>query len=367
MIQVGKPVTGSNLIGRDKDLSLIKELLVAGQSVVLIAPRRMGKTSVLTELLLQLKEEGFFTVSTDVFASPDILSLSKRITESVLANRKLDTVFRTALTSFAEAFKNINFRTEVEDFSFILDYNQKGKPAMELLEHSIDFIETYAKKHNQKSIAAFDEFGDIKKLDGKEIVKLFRAKIQHQQNTAYLFTGSYESVMNELFVSKNAPFFRMARIINLENIASEYFMPYLIETVQKEGLPIETLRLNEILDFTKGHPYYTQLYLQEMMIQLKLYPENKILSHQEMIERLLLIEKNYLEKYWEELSSSKELRQICLAVTVSPAAIYTRLSKTNVNIARGLTKLKGKGVINAQGQISDPLFKKWLKVNIIRE
>jgi hypothetical protein len=367
MIQVGKPVTGSQLIGRDQELSLIKELLVAGQSVVLIAPRRMGKTSVLTELLAQLKKEGFFTVSTDVFVSPNILSLSKRITESVLANRKLDTIFRTALTSFAEAFKNIKFRTEVEDFSFILDYNQTGKPAMELLEKSIDFIDTYAKKHKQKSIAAFDEFGDIKKLDGKEIVKLFRAKIQHQQNTAYLFTGSYESVMHELFVSKNAPFFRMARIINLDNIASEYFMPYLIETVKKEGLSIEPVRLKEILDFTKGHPYYTQLYLQEMMIQLKIYPEKKIVSHQEMIDQLLLIEKNYLEKYWEELSSSRELRQICLAVAISSEAIYTRLAKANVNIARGLTKLKGKGILNTQGQIADPLFKEWLRVNIIRE
>ncbi len=367
MIQVGKPVTGKELIGRDKELILIKELLRAGQSVVLIAPRRMGKTSVLTELLTQLKSEDFFTVSTDVFASPDILSFSKRITESVLANRKFDQLFRTALTSFAEAFKNIKFRTEVEDFSFILDYNQTGKSSIQLLESSIEFIESYAQKHKKKCIAAFDEFGDIKKLDGEEIVKLFRAKIQHQRNTVYLFTGSYESVMHELFVSKNAPFFRMARIINLENISPEDFMTYLSETIKTEGLEINTDRLKEILHFTHGHPYYTQLYLQEIMIQIKLYPEKSIPSHQNMIDQLILIEKNYLEKYWEELSNSKELRQICLALAKSPDAIYARLSKANVNVARGLTKLKGKGILNTKGQISDPLFKEWLRVNILRE
>jgi len=367
MIQVGKPVTGSQLIGRDKELRLIKELLIAGQSVVLIAPRRMGKTSVLTELLAQMKKEGLFTVSTDVFASPDILSLSKRITESVLANRKFDQLFRRAMTSFAEAFKNIKFRTEVEDFSFILDYIQPGKSAMQLLENSLAFIDLYAQKHNKKCLAAFDEFGDIKKLDGEEIVKLFRAKIQHQKHSVYLFTGSYESVMHELFVSKNAPFFRMARIINLENIAPEDFIAYLSETIKTEGLEINRDRLNELLHFTHGHPYYTQLYLQELMIQMKIYPEKNIPSHQDMIDQLLLIEKNYLEKQWEELSGSKELRQICLALAKSPDAIYARLSNANVNIARGLNKLKGKGILDSRGQISDPLFKEWLNVNIIRE
>ena len=35
----------NDLIGRDRELQLIKELIRAGQSVVIIAPRRMGKTS----------------------------------------------------------------------------------------------------------------------------------------------------------------------------------------------------------------------------------------------------------------------------------------------------------------------------------
>jgi len=75
-------------------------------------------------------------------------------------------------------------------------------------------------------LAAFDEFGDINKLDGEHIVKLFRSVIQLQQNTTFLFSGSYESVMSELFVSKNAPFYRMTRIIELGNIDSHDFEIY---------------------------------------------------------------------------------------------------------------------------------------------
>lgn len=368
MIQVGKPVFGHNLIGRKKELRLIRELIMAGQSIVLIAPRRMGKTSLLLELLSQFKEENYFTVFTDVFASPDISVFAERITESVFANRKFDAPFKKALLNISEAFKNLQFRTEIEDFSFVLDFNSKPdhKP-VELLEKSLDFIEDYSTKHQKKCIAAFDEFGDIKKLDGEEVVKLFRSKIQKHQNTAYLFTGSYESVMEELFVSKNSPFFRMARIINLGNIHPDDFLPYMQSTLETEKLNVSENRLKEILDFTAGHPYYTQLYLQEMMIQQKLHPSTEIPNHQNMIEQLLLIEKNYLEKYWEELSASKESRNLVLALAKSPEAIYSRLGKSNVNISRGLIKLKGKGILNARNQIADPLFQKWIRVNILRE
>jgi len=54
MNQVGKPVYGNQLIGRDKELRLIKELIQAGQSIVIIAPRRMGKTSLLITSLISI-------------------------------------------------------------------------------------------------------------------------------------------------------------------------------------------------------------------------------------------------------------------------------------------------------------------------
>ena len=41
----GKPVWGKNLIGREKIIQEIIKLTSKGQSVVIIAPRRMGKTS----------------------------------------------------------------------------------------------------------------------------------------------------------------------------------------------------------------------------------------------------------------------------------------------------------------------------------
>src|SRR6056297_528533 len=92
-LQVGKPVTGDELIGREKEIRTIKDLLKAGQSVVLIAPRRFGKTSVLFEVMQELKKEHWFTCYVDLFSVPTLFSLAERITEGVLSNTRLSRLF----------------------------------------------------------------------------------------------------------------------------------------------------------------------------------------------------------------------------------------------------------------------------------
>jgi len=371
MLQVGKPVTGKNLIGRENELKLIEQLLLGGQSVVIIAPRRFGKTSLVLELLNRLGKEKLFTCYTDIFSTPSINELAVRITENVLANRKFDQAFRKMRHNIAEVLRNVKFRQEIEDFSFILEY-QKAESATqwELLEKSLSFIDHYTAKHQKKMIAAFDEFGDINKLDGEEIVKMFRAKIQRQEHVSYIFCGSYESVMDQLFVSAKSPFYRLARIIRLGSIEETIFKKYIKKELTARQLSFTDERIDEILDFTRGHPYYTQLYLQECVLIALLGNLSDIPGHSVIVNQLLVTEKNYLEKNWEDLAAGKEERKIIMAVADNTASLYSRLNNQGINVARGLKKLKGKGVLHLENKayrLTDPLFNEWIKQNILRK
>ncbi|MCK5521059.1 MAG: ATP-binding protein [Candidatus Marinimicrobia bacterium] len=370
MFQVGKPVTGLNLIGRENELKLIKHLLISGQSVAIIAPRRFGKTSLILELLEQFKSEQYFTNYIDLFSTPDINEFSKRITENVLANNKLDKAFRNFGHQLGEIISNISFRQEIEDFNFILQYQEKKSSTdWELLEKSIDFIEDYSIKYKKHTLTAFDEFGDIQKLDGDEIVKLFRSKIQMQKQTSYLFCGSYESIMDKLFVSSKSPFYRLTRIINLGYIDKELFSQHMKNELNKHGLADNSDTIKDILNFTEGHPYYSQLFLQEAIIQAALENKSEILNQKNLSERLLLVEKNYLEKTWEELSKSREDRLVITSIVKFGDNLYSRLHDKKINVARSLKKLKGRGIIlnDVNGiKLTDPLFNYWIKKNILR-
>lgn len=369
MNQVGKPVLGEDLIGRDTELRLIKELLLVGQSVVIIAPRRMGKTSLMIELIEQLKAQNFFTLDIDLFSTSNIPTLSRRIVESVFSNKKLDKYFRQALVNMADVFKNLSFKSEIEDFSFILEFENKAKTApLDLLQDSLNMIDRYAIKHNRKMLAAFDEFGDIKKLDGEHIVKLFRSVIQLQKNTVFLFTGSYESIMNELFVGKSAPFYRMARIIELGNISKVDFIPYIHKTLKNNAVEVGTDQVEEILEFTGGHPYYTQLYLQQLIISYKVSYRPQIPTHNQMIEQLLLVEKNFLEKNWEDISKKKEDRIVLAQIAKGVSSLYSVIDSKSINIARALMSLRNQGIVqvtDSTPNMLDPLFKEWIRRNVL--
>jgi hypothetical protein len=63
-------------------------LLKAGQSVVVIAPRKFGKTSLMFEVIRKIKQEKWFTCYVDLFSVPTLLALAERITESVLSNSR---------------------------------------------------------------------------------------------------------------------------------------------------------------------------------------------------------------------------------------------------------------------------------------
>ena len=96
----------------------------------------------------------------------------------------------------------LEFKQVVEDFEFILKFADQNQDELNLLSGSIDFIDDFAAKDNKQIVCAFDEFGDMEKLNGSEIVKIFRSKIQLQKHTAYIFSGSQESVMKRYSLTR---------------------------------------------------------------------------------------------------------------------------------------------------------------------
>lgn len=367
-ITAGKPVTGDQLIGREKEIRLIGKYLDMGQSVVLIAPRRFGKTSLLLEMLHRKKAQGNFTIFVDFFSTPDLFSLAAEITTQVLANKKwLWTVYQLK-TQIFELLKQFQFRQTVDQYEFIVGFGQQHPDEWELLAESIRFIEKFSLNHGQIMVGAFDEFGDIEKLDGDRIVKLFRSELQRQQKSVYLFTGSYESVMNKIFNEKSSPFLRFARVIRLGNIADEDFYPYLEMSLNEAELSESSKLAREILDFTGGHPYYTQLLAQQaVLLHCSVTPGRQRIN--QILEETIYVEKDYLERLWENISGNRQQKVIMLALAEGKGTLYSTLDGNKINISRTLRQLSGAGHITITGhqpRLTDPLLKYWIRKTILK-
>jgi len=378
LFQAGRPVVGKKLIGREQEIDKIISFLVGGQSVVLMAPRRFGKTSILLEVLNRLKSQGLFTAHVDIFATPTKRILAEQITESVLANKKLDKVFSNFRKSISSILKQVEFKQIIEDFEFILDFAESKRDESVLLSESINFIERFSTKYDQQIICGFDEFGDVGKLDGLDIVKLFRSKLQLQQKTSFLFSGSHESVMNEIFISSKSPFYRFARVINVKEISLGIFKDYIKNEFSRINVKLTPESLNSIVEFTGGHPYYTQLICQQLeYLKTTNIPINNsnmpkqvsVKNVNAAIDDAFWSGINYIEKLWEELSVSRELTQALISIARGVDSVYRSLDLNQVNVSRALRNLKTKGVIKKDGKnyrLVDPMLRYFICREILK-
>ncbi len=368
-LQVGKPVSGLEFVGRGKDIEQITNLLISGQSVVLLAPRRFGKTSLILEVLERLNEKNFDTAYVDIFTTPDLKRFSETFTSKIFENRKLGKIIRTAKKNIGELIRNVEFKSSIEDFEIVLKFGQADISQWELTEESIEFAEIFAKKYNRKLIVGLDEFGDIEKLGGKELGKLLRAKMQTQKNVTYIYSGSYESVMNQLFTTSKSPFYRFARIIMLGYIDIEAFEELYKLKLEKASLHTNPKLIKRILDFTKGHPYYSSLFLQQWLLTGKGLDTSPEIAFIQLLNAILDIEKAYLEKLWEDVSNSYEQRSLLIALTESRKP-YTTLDIRRINVSRTITALRNKGIVHKRKEgycFTDPIFETWMRREVLKE
>src|SRR5256885_8658280 len=71
---VGGPVPSSDLVGRETYIRRIAERLEDGQHVLLAGPRRIGKTSLILEVLRRLRRRGADRKSTRLNSSHLVIS-----------------------------------------------------------------------------------------------------------------------------------------------------------------------------------------------------------------------------------------------------------------------------------------------------
>ncbi|MBP6977109.1 MAG: ATP-binding protein [Bacteroidales bacterium] len=367
-IIAGKPATGEHFVGRQSELQQIIQLTEQGQSVVLIAPRRFGKTSLLLKVIEHFKRNGYYISYVDLFSAPTLEILAYQITHAVLKNKRLEGIFHNLRNNAVAMLKNIHLKAVIENFEYLIGFASQKPDPWNLISESVDFIDGFSQKNNRKMVVGLDEFGDINRLDGDAIVKLFRSKIQLQKNATYIFCGSYESVMHSLFTSKSAPFYRFARIITLGFIDCNEFKGYLRKQLKRAGVSADKAYVDRLLDITKGHPYYTRLFLQQILLHQTL--EQKLPGLDELTREVLTIEKNYLEKVWEEICARKENMLVLLAVIQTPNEVYTSLKSQNINVFRALKSLTGKGLLfkglNRKYEVTDPLLERWIREAVLK-
>jgi len=366
LFTTGIPVLGKEMIGRESEKAKIKRLLLNGQSVILYGPRRMGKTSLALTILNELKSEGYFVGHADLFQIPTLSILAQKITETTLENKNLAKLIKTLKEAITKAFSKIKYKQVIEEYEWVLKFSEKDTNAYELFIDSLDFPEQFSKKHNVPMIMFYDEIGDIEKFDGNEIVKLLRSKFQLHTNITYLFAGSQQSTIENIFVKHSGPFYRFGHLLPISYIDNNKLKQFIKNKYKLVNINISDDSLDKIVEITKGHPYYSQLLCREAYFYAL---DQKVQITPDVIksafEETINIEDMYLGKLWEEIASNSAQLKILQLIVEKKENIFNQGKQKDINVYRTLKSLVQKGILNKQGkgdyQFIDPLFAEYVK------
>jgi len=267
---------------------------------------------------------------------------------------------------------SLQFKPANEDIELVLQLGLPHIDEEKLLDDALDFPENFAKKNKKNMIVFIDEFQEIIKIGGIPLLKKMRAKFQKHEHVTYIFAGSQESIIRELFQSKQHAFYRFGRIFEVEKIEKKDFSHYILKTFKKLHIQLTPSLVREILNITDGHPYYTQLLCQMIYIDCLTNKKDAITQKdvQKSMHAVVRHELAYFDEVWKELGKKRFSQRILLNIAQHISA-YMYAGTSKENIARILGDLRHHGHLQKIGQakntrylFKDPFFKQYIVMKL---
>ena len=342
---------------RKKELKGIIKHIQSGQSVAIIAPRRYGKTALVQQALKEVKGVQCSTVFIDLLTKSTPELLSSTLIKEALQNHKLHKEFLAVRKSVGSFYTNKSLINIAAAFPFISRLDDNSLDEWELLSKCIDFPGALSLSLNQRLICAYDGFGNGANSDpGGKLLKLIYTKTKKHAGTTYIFAGHNESAVLPL---------KGIQVMHLGYIDKQVLIESLNKKFARLKIKLHRKYITDMVSFTKGHPYYTQLAFHQTILANALEgipPKSK-----ELMKSLLAAERGYIEKVWEDLSRNKEYLHTLLALSEGSKNIYQRLKSKKINVARAQKNLEEMGYLlkNESGgySIADPMLELWLRKN----
>lgn len=254
-------VTGADFCNREEERETLLQHIRSMQSVVLCAKRRIGKSSLVSQVLDEIDRDDIICIYTSFFkissAQDFITTLATAIARSI-GKGALDA--RSLKEKVTGLFGRIILGVEVEQDKLMLTARMDKNSRFDyLLADLMQGFFSYLEKYNLRSCIVLDEFQEISDLpDSKNIEGTLRDYMQFRKDVCYLFVGSKRRLLLDMFTDKRRPFYKSAYTYSTKEIAREKFVPYIVEKFSTSGKVCSADTAGMIYDAVEGYTYYVQ-------------------------------------------------------------------------------------------------------------
>lgn len=247
--------TDTSFCNREKERAALKSCVEMHEHVVLVAPRRYGKTSLITQALKENDSPGvnidFFFVLTQIEVTKNIMEGVSKIISALLPKTKL------ACNKLIDSIVALNPKLTFTLLGQKLEISTKQTTEKSISELLLA-LDQFASKVKKTCVIVFDEFQQIGELKENHAVEAaIRHAVERSQYVSYIFCGSKRHLLNEMFSDKSRPLYHLCDLMNINRIDTDCYYNFLNVMAKKKWK--ETLSNDavfEIIHLAQNHPYY---------------------------------------------------------------------------------------------------------------
>ena len=242
-----------------------KELISAlrnGRNVTLRSPRRVGKTGLIQHVFAQLAQTNpeikcFYV---DLFSTHALSEMVVELGKAVIG--QLDIPLQKMEGYVAQFFQSCRLYLSPDPLT--------GAPKLGLdlivanPAITLDEIFTYIRKSERTCYIAIDEFQQIVEYPEKNVEALLRTHVQQCPNVRFIFSGSKQHLMSDIFNSPKRPFFRSTDKMTLDVIPEQTYYAFAEQWLQTVGTHMPEAIFHDIYSRVSGYTWYMQYMLNRL-------------------------------------------------------------------------------------------------------
>ena len=212
-----------------------------GQDVVVFAPRRYGKSSLVWRVAQELVKDDVLVAQVDLMRTPTKDQLAAKLAKTIheeLATRLWNAKERLKVFADLRLKPTITVNPNDGAVSFSFDARAAREDIDATLEELFTTLGRIAAERERRVVLVLDEFQEVVDID-PGLIKLMRSVFQEQPEVAHIYLGSKRHMMRQIFNDENEPFWRSAKQTELDVIPPDLFAPYALERFAETGKRLE--------------------------------------------------------------------------------------------------------------------------------
>jgi hypothetical protein len=294
---------------REAELAELLTDILNGQDVVVFAPRRYGKSSLVWRVSQQAIEQDVLVAHVNLMTTPTAERLAEKLAETIhddLASTLFRARERLRVFSGLRITPVVTVDPNTSKLGFTFDAGRQPQDLDATLERLLELPGQLAAERGRKVALVLDEFQEIVDID-PDLPRLMRSVFELQPDVAHVYLGSKRHMLERIFNDENEPFWRSAKQMELGVIAPTLFRGYIDAQFARTGRRVDPDVVERVLDATLGHPYATQELCYFLWGET---PEAGVAGDEQYdvaLEKLLRAEHAHFGLVWEKSARAQRL------------------------------------------------------------